>query len=108
MTWFSLMPAPFIVQELERVDVSDIRIGDVFIRGGSPGHCAMVIDMARCVETGQRVFLLAQSYMPAQDIHILKNTRDTSISPWYRLDFGDELITPEWTFYKEQLARFEE
>jgi hypothetical protein len=93
-------------KELESVDVSDIEIGDVFIRGGSPGHCVLVLDMALCSETGKKLVLLAQSYMPAQEIHILKNLRDKSICPWFRADFGDKLITPEWTFEKNQLMRF--
>jgi hypothetical protein len=95
-------------KELKRLDACDIGIGDVFIRGGSPGHCAIVVDMARCVETGKKIFLLAQSYMPAQDIHILKNTMDAGIGPWFRADFGDELVTPEWTFKGDQLMRFAE
>ena len=94
--------------ELKRVDVSDIQIGDVFIKGGSPGHCVIVIDMAHNRDTEEKVFLLAQSYMPAQDIHVLKNTQDKSISPWFSEDFGDVLVTPEWTFEKDQLMRFAE
>jgi hypothetical protein len=94
--------------ELQRIDLSDIRIGDVFIKGGSPGHCVIVIDLAQCRETGKKAFLLAQSYMPAQDIHVLKNTQDDSISPWYAGEFGDRLITPEWTFERDQLMRFAE
>jgi len=95
-------------KELQKLDVSDIGIGDVFIRGGSPGHCAIIVDMARCADTGKKIFLLAQSYMPAQDIHILKNTTDPAISPWFRADFGDELVTPEWTFKRDQIMRFAE
>ena len=95
-------------KELQRSDVCDMGIGDVFIRGGSPGHCAIIVDMARCVNTGKKIFLLAQSYMPAQDIHILKNTTDPEMSPWFRADFGDELVTPEWTFKRDQLMKFAE
>ena len=95
-------------KELQRLDVSDIGIGDVLIRGGNPGHCAIIVDMAQCIDTGKKIFLLAQSYMPAQDIHILKNTMDAEISPWFRADFGDELVTPEWTFKRDQLMRFAE
>jgi hypothetical protein len=42
--------------------------------------------------------MLAQSYMPAQDIQILKNPNDSDISPWYSANFVDKLLTPEWTF----------
>ncbi len=52
--------------------------------------------------------MIAQSYMPAQDIHVLKNLNNPEISPWYDSNFGDKLYTPEWTFDKSQLMRFYE
>ena len=84
-------------------NVTDIKIGDLFIQGGFPGHAVIVVDMAKN-SAGHIVFLLAQSYMPAQDIHILKSP--FSISPWYDIDFGDRLETPEWTFKKTDLKSF--
>ncbi|RMH86130.1 MAG: hypothetical protein D6681_16080 [Calditrichaeota bacterium] len=89
-------------------NVQDMKIGDVFIEGGFPGHAVMVVDMAVHPQTGEKVFLLAQSYMPAQDIHILKNPSDSSLSPWYPVDFGNILHTPEWTFRRSDLRRFTE
>ena len=83
-----------------------MKIGDVFIKGGSPGHCVIVVDMAENRNTGQKVFLLAQSYMPAQDIQILTNQQNDEFSPWYSNDFGDTLETPQWTFSKDELKRF--
>lgn len=93
-------------QEMNTVPVERLAIGDVFIRGGSPGHAVIVMDVAVHKSTGKKVFLLAQSYMPAQDIHILKNPKDEKLSPWYSEDFGADLITPEWTFTREELRRF--
>lgn len=93
-------------QELDKVDIEDMEIGDVFMKGELPGHCVIVMDMAENKSTGEKIFMIAQSYMPAQDIHVLKNFSDAKISPWYSLNFGDELYTPEWTFYKDQLMRF--
>lgn len=49
--------------------------------------------------------MLAQSYMPAQDIHILKNPSRGEI-PWYDVDFGSKLVTPEWVFDRGALRRF--
>jgi hypothetical protein len=80
-------------------------IGDIFIQGGFPGHAVLVTDIATNPRTGEKVFLLSQSYMPAQDIHILKNLNDPDLSPWYKLDFEDHLHTPEWTFYTDDLKR---
>lgn len=87
-------------------DINNMRIGDIFIQGGFPGHAIIVMDMAGHHHAQQKVFLLAQSYMPAQDIHILKNLNDPNLSPWYPLDFGDTLYTPEWTFHRNNLMRF--
>lgn len=94
-------------QELVAVPVEEMKIGDVFIQG-YPGHCVIVVDMAQNTSTGEKLFMIAQSYMPAQDIHILKNSDDNSISPWYSTDFGRTLNTPEWTFYSNELKRFAE
>ncbi|RMF61124.1 MAG: hypothetical protein D6748_02450 [Calditrichaeota bacterium] len=94
-------------EELQPVeDVQDMKIGDVFIQGGTPGHAVLVVDMAQNPDTGKKVFLLLQSFMPAQDMHILVNPVDSQITPWYSLDFGDTLVTPEWTFYRTDLKRF--
>ncbi|AOT72142.1 DUF4846 domain-containing protein [Geosporobacter ferrireducens] len=93
-------------KELEPITLSEMQIGDVFIQGGSPGHAVIVVDMAEHNETGRRIFLLAQSYMPAQEIQILKNPMDEEISPWYTADFEGPLQTPEWTFYSRDLKRF--
>jgi len=94
-------------KELHSVqDVDEMRIGDVFIEGGFPGHAVIVVDMALDEDTGKKLFLLAQSYMPAQDVHILKNPANASPYPWYELDFGEILHTPEWTFDKSDLMRF--
>jgi Domain of unknown function (4846) len=86
--------------------ISDIKIGDVFIKGGAPGHAIIVMDLATQKKTGKKVFLLAQSYMPAQDIHILVNPNDSKMSPWYAEDFENQLITPEWDFEKGSLRHF--
>ena len=94
-------------RELQPVlEVADMAAGDVFVRGGLPGHAAIVVDMAADAAGGRKAFLLAQSYMPAQDIHVLKNPTDDQLSPWFDLDFGRTLITPEFTFRPVDLMRF--
>lgn len=57
-----------------------VELGDVFIHGGFPGHAVLVADVADNAK-GDRVFLLVQSYMPAQEIHVLKNP-NRRLSPW--------------------------
>ncbi len=92
-------------KELKSIDIKDLEIGDVFIIGGSPGHAVIIVDMA-VNELDEKIFLLAQSYMPAQQTQILINPMDESISPWYSLKDCDKLITPEWKFELNQLRRF--
>ncbi len=87
-------------------DVADISIGDVFILGSFPGHAVIVVDVAVNPTSGEKVFLLAQSYMPAQEIHLLKNPVDEDLSPWYSTDFGNILRTPEWIFRPFHLKRW--
>ena len=94
-------------QELKSVSVEDMQIGDVFIKGSLPGHALVVVDMAYNKVSGEKLFMIAQSSTPAQDIHILKSTENKDISPWYSLKFGDALSTPEWEFTRDQLRRFE-
>jgi Domain of unknown function (4846) len=92
-------------KELKDCSSSPVQPGDVFIQGGHPGHAVIVVDVASDGR-GQQVFLLAQSYMPAQQIHVLKNHRDPSLSPWFKLNDGDELVTPEWTFRWDHRKRW--
>lgn len=94
-------------KEMKKVPLVDIRIGDVFLKGDDPGHCVIVLDMAQNDTTGEKIFIIAQSYMPAQDIHILKNPANGEGNPWYSANFKDKLITPEWEFTGDQLYRFE-
>ncbi len=94
-------------QELEPVrNVQDVRIGDLFIWGGLPGHAVIVVDVAEHEKTGARAFILAQSHMPAQDIHVLHNPEEPRISPWYRAGQGNLLKTPTWWFEWTALKRF--
>ena len=92
-------------KELRTVAIEEMQIGDVFIQGGFPGHAVLVVDMVENAK-GAKQFLLAQSYMPAQEMHVLKNYNQTDHNPWYPLDFGAELYTPEWRFSKDDLKRF--
>lgn len=93
-------------RELVAVPLAGIAAGDVFIKGGFPGHAVLVADVAVHPATGEKRVLLLQSFMPAQDIHLLRNPAGADGSPWYALDFGDRLVTPEWVFARESLRRW--
>lgn len=92
-------------KELKAKNVTQLEIGDVFIQGGSPGHSIIVVDLCKNAE-GKTKVMLAQSYMPAQSIHILQNPEDPS-SPWFEIDSEKEyLVTPDWTFKLTDLKSF--
>jgi hypothetical protein len=84
-----------------------IEPGDVFIQGGFPGHAVIVLDVAVQQDAGRRCFLLAQSFMPAQQMHVLRNPEEPVLDPWYADAFGPTLRTPEWTFQDSDLRRFD-
>jgi len=93
-------------KELKSIPIDQMQIGDVLILGGHPGHAVMIMDMAKNASTGQHAFLLAQSYMPAQEMHILNNWNDAKLSPWYTLNDTKVISTPNWVFGHEHLKRF--
>jgi hypothetical protein len=94
-----------LARELEPVaDARHIEAWDVFIQGGFPGHAVLVVDVAEDARGGRAV-LLAQSYMPAQDIHVLRNPKSPD-NPWYTIDGNGPLSTPEWDFPAGSLRRF--
>ncbi|HNU86843.1 MAG TPA: DUF4846 domain-containing protein [Ferruginibacter sp.] len=103
---FGMCGSASLAKQLNPVaEFSDIKPGDVLIRGGFPGHAALVMDVA-VNEEGKRIFLLAQSYMPAQDIHILKNPANPVLSPWYQVNDTEEILTPEYLFKRTELMRW--
>ncbi len=104
-TVFSYAGTFSLERELEQVaEPRAIEAGDVFIAGGFPGHAVIVVDVAED-PLGRRAVLLGQSYMPAQDIHILRNPA-SSASPWYIIEDYGPLSTPEWDFPAGALRRF--
>lgn len=91
-------------EESVKIKMSEIRAGDILIRGGSPGHVVMVVDVCKNGD-GDKAFLLAQGYMPAQEFHLLKNPLHEE-DPWYYPgEVTWPLSTPEYTFEKGSLKR---
>lgn len=97
-------------KELKQVNLVDMQIGDVFITSGSPGHAILVIDVAQNAETHDKCFILAESYMPAQDIHILENDRgELTGTPWFSVNRCVEKKSckfPTWYYDMYSLKRF--
>lgn len=90
-------------EESYPIVVSDIEVGDIFIKAGSPGHVVMVVDVSKNSD-GKKAFLLAQGYMPAQQFHVIKNPIHDD--PWY---YEDEVTYPfstaQYSFDEGSLRR---
>lgn len=106
-TLFTYAGTASIARELPRRELAALTAGDVLVQGGFPGHAVLVLDLAED-DRGTRYFLLGQSYMPAQQFHVLKNPSDAALSPWYRADtLAAGAMTPEWgPFTDRDLRRF--
>jgi hypothetical protein len=106
---FGIANTASLARELEPVrDVRTITAGDVYIegaQGGRFGHAVLVLDVAQN-SAGERLFLIAQSYMPAQDVHVLINPVEPKLGAWYRAPANGSLETPEWSFPSGSLRRF--
>ncbi|SEM55769.1 protein of unknown function (4846) [Stigmatella aurantiaca] len=88
--------------EKNRPGREDVRPGDFFVTGGSPGHTVLVLDVAQDVK-GRRIALIGQGFTPAQDFHVLSPGRQ---GPWFSLE-DPEVATPFWKpFPWTSLRRF--
>ncbi len=103
---FSWAGTVSLERELLAASIPEVAAGDVVIRGGFPGHAVIVADVATAAQAAERRVLLAQSFMPAQSIHVLKNPSGSDGSPWYLLRDGQPIVTPEWTFPPGSLKRW--
>jgi len=75
-----------LYNELPKVtSANNLKIGDMLILGGSPGHVVMIADVIKN-SAGEKRYLLVQGNTPAQSVHLLKNFEDLDNSPWYKLD----------------------
>lgn len=95
-------------RELRPVPLPQVQPGDVLIHGGAPGHAVLVLDVAENPASHQKYVLLAQSYMPAQSIHVLRNIDALALGAWFAVPGPLAAFdTPEWTFARAELKRFE-
>ncbi len=101
---FAMCGSASLAKQLKHITLPEIMPGDVFIRGGFPGHAVIVMDVAEN-SIGKKIYLIAQSYMPAQDIHLLINNYDER-SPWYEVNEKEMIYTPEYTFRQNELMRW--
>ena len=89
----------------KKIKLSEARVGDIFIRGGSPGHVVMIADICKNAKD-KKAYLLAQGYMPAQEFQLLRNPLHED-DPWYyEEEIKYPLRTPEYSFEKGSLRRY--
>lgn len=83
-----------LARDGERVKLADLRVGDFFVLTGVPyGHAVLILDMAQDSQ-GRRALLLGQSFVPAQNVHVLRPNGSTA---WFVVNEADGAVsTPFW------------
>lgn len=95
-----------LFHELPKInETKNLKIGDMLIKGGSPGHIVMICDEA-INDKGEKIVLLFQGNTPAQSVHLVKNLEDSQRSPWYKLEKDAEIPVSNYTFYDSKFVRF--
>ncbi|MEC3905501.1 DUF4846 domain-containing protein [Tamlana sp. 2201CG12-4] len=97
-----------LYNELPKINqASDLKIGDMLIKGGSPGHIVMICDEV-VNEKGDKLYLLFQGNTPAQSVHLVKNLENSELSPWYELKTNTIIPVSNYTFENSKFVRFKE
>lgn len=94
-------------KELKSRKADHISAGDVLIIGGFPGHVITVVAVSKNKE-GEKAVLLAQSYMPAQSIHVLRNQKRPSKGAWFLVEDLKKKgwSTIEWSYKSSHLKHW--
>ena len=86
---------------------SDLKTGDFVITAGSPGHVVFIAGVSEN-KKGDKLFLLAEGFTPAQSISVMNNPHEPEISPWYKLKTEDtEIKTSRYIFSPVVFKRYE-
>lgn len=83
-----------------------LETGTVVVKGGSPGHCFIIINEGEDAD-GNKYFMLAEGYSPAQSIYILKNEASPELGPWHMLKEGEPVYTASYDFVRYKMGVFE-
>jgi len=95
-----------LYHELPKInDTSKLQIGDMLIKGGSPGHIVMIADQI-VNDKGENMYVLIQGNTPAQSVHLVKNLEDDTYSPWYTLEKDVVIPVSNYTFQSSKFVRF--
>jgi len=86
----------------------DIKGGDFLVHPGGPGHAVVILDVAQN-EAGDRIGLIGQGFMPAEDFHVLRAVAGVD-RVWFKLPpvGGAAIKTPDWPrpFSRDSARRF--
>lgn len=86
-------------------DASQLKIGDMMIKGGTPGHIVMICDEI-VNDKGEKKYLLFQGNTPAQSVHLVRNLEDDINSPWYVLEKDKRIPVSNYVFGSAKFVRF--
>ena len=94
-TVFMYASVQSVMKESPVITIRDLKPGDAI---AGTGHLIIVLDVVEDINHHKK-FLLAQSYIPAQEIEVLKNPYDQS-TPWYDESYLEScpFYTPEWVY----------
>lgn len=85
---------------------NDLQTGDFLITAGSPGHVVFIAGVSKN-KKGEKKYLLAEGFTPAQSISVMKNPQQPAISPWYELDVEEqEIRTSRYIFAPVNFKRY--
>ena len=106
-TWANTGSLSLQAQPVERADLAP---GDFVVQPGGPGHAVLVLDLARGRgddddddDDGRVALLLGQSFMPAQNVQVL---RPSAKETWFVVAPADEALrTPFWRPFPWRMLR---
>jgi hypothetical protein len=108
---FDLCGTKSLRNELPVRSLKDISPGDVLVfeskKEGKLGHAVIVADVARNQDTGKIAVLLVQGTTPAVDIHVVRNVRNKSLSPWIIVDPRKGVVASKAKFAPDDLRTWE-
>ena len=101
---FAYSGSASMVSESTPIKLNEIRVGDVFLKGGSPGHVVMIVDV--CTNKRRKEgFLTCTGLHACSGISFIKRIHQHD-DPWY---YEDEIKypfeTPDYIFEEGSLRR---
>lgn len=90
-TVFAWTDAAALRAESDELTPEKLQPGAFFMHEGPPAEVLVVIDVASSQQTGERMMMLAQALNPAENIHIIRPSRDAA---WFPVRTDQPIIVP--------------